>query len=255
MKQYAIIGASNFGKQILEELVLLDCEVILIDKDHELIDVYKNDVTAAYIADVINEDVIRKLIPPDIDAVVVDLGDKTEASILVTKYLQKLGIPNIIVKAETEEHGEILEIVGATFVVFPNREAAKRVTPLLVSDLLFNFLPISGGLVMAETGVPDGLVGTSEVETDLRRKQGINIVAFRRGGTGEYLLISPEYRLSGDDILLIAGREEDITEFAGQNLSERRRGLADLFKQFFTGARIRRDPTDGTETPKSDQES
>ena len=76
MKQYAVIGASTFGKRILEELILLDCEIILIDKDPDVIEYFKNDVTAAYIANVINEEIVTRLIPADIDAVVIDLGDK-----------------------------------------------------------------------------------------------------------------------------------------------------------------------------------
>jgi trk system potassium uptake protein TrkA len=34
-------------------------------------------------------------------------------------------------------------MVRATRVVFPDREAAKKIAPLLVSDSLFSFLPIS----------------------------------------------------------------------------------------------------------------
>ncbi len=233
MKQYAVIGASTFGKRILEELILLDCEIILIDKDPDVVDFYKNDVTAAYISDVINEETVTKLIPSDIDAVVVDLGDKIEASILVTQYLSKLGVSKIIVKAETEQHGEILSIVGADHVVFPNYEAAKRVTPLLVSDILFNYLPISGGLVMAETGVPPELIGKTLLETDVRRTRGINVVAFRRGGEGDYQFFVPEYRLSSEDILLIVGREDDVSVFTGKSLPEKHRGMSDLFRKLF----------------------
>ncbi len=59
MKQFAIIGISTFGKRVLDELVDVDCEIILIDKRSELIDLYKDSVTSAYIADVINEETIN----------------------------------------------------------------------------------------------------------------------------------------------------------------------------------------------------
>ncbi len=237
MKQYAIIGVSSFGRRILEELILLDCEIILIDKDPELIDYFKNEVTAAYIANVINEETVTRLIPPDIDAVVVDLGDKLEASILVTQYLSKLGVTNIIVKAETDQHGEILSIVGANHVIFPNLEAARRVTPLLVSDILFSYLPISGGLIMAETGVPEELAGKTLMETDIRRNRGINVVAFRKGGQGDYQFFVPEYRMQAEDVLLIVGREEDVTSFTGKSSNERTKGITGLFKHFFGSGR------------------
>lgn len=235
MKQYAVIGVSTFGKQVLEELIVLDCEIILVDKDPQVIEYFKNDVTAAYIADVIDKEIVVKIIPADIDAVVIDLGDKIEASILVTQYLSKLGVGKIIVKAETDQHGEILSLVGADHVVFPNFEAAKRVTPILVSSLLFNYLPLSGGLVIAESAIPEELAGHTLLEKDVRKSQGINVVAMRKGGQGEFQLFDTEYRIRKEDILLIVGREEDVLAFSGRIINENRRGVSALFRKLFTG--------------------
>jgi Trk K+ transport system NAD-binding subunit len=41
MKQYAIIGLSNFGKFMLDELSKLDCEILVVDKKRELMSVMK----------------------------------------------------------------------------------------------------------------------------------------------------------------------------------------------------------------------
>lgn len=234
MKQYAVIGASSFGQRILEELILLDCEIVLIDKDPEIIEYFKNEVTAAYIANVINKEIVTKLIPADIDAVVVDLGDKIEASILVTQYLSKIGVPRIIVKAETDQHGEILSLVGAHHVVFPNIEAAKRLTPLLISDLMFNYMTISGGLVFAEIGIPEDLINHTLLEMNIRQ-QGINVVASRRGGDESFHLPDPNYRFQSNDILLVNGREEDVLLFAGDSSPKPHRGVSALFSWFFGG--------------------
>ncbi len=235
MKQFAIIGISTFGKRVLDELVEVDCEIILIDKRSELIDLYKDSVASAYIADVINEETINKLIPVDIDAVVVDLGDNIEASILVTKYLKNKNIKNIVVKAETDQHGEILKIVGADHVVFPYREAAIRVIPMLVSSLLFNYMAIGNGLVMAEIRVPKPFIGQSLIEANIRADKGINVVAIRNEDTGDsFDFFSPEVRLQLGDILLVVGKEQDVTSFAEADLPERRTGFGNFFKSIFT---------------------
>jgi len=233
MKQYAVIGVSSFGKRILSELLQLDCEIILIDKDPELIDYFKNDVAAAYIANVINEEIVFRLIPADIDAAVIDLGDRIEASILVTQYLSKIGIANIIVKAETDQHGEILSIVGASHVVYPDLEAARRVIPMLASDLLFDYLPISKELVIAETGVPQDLIGHTLFETDIWQAKGINVLAFHRSGEKDHQVPKTEYRFQKEDVLLVAGREEDIASFTGKEPDDRRRNISDLLLRFF----------------------
>lgn len=211
MKQFAIIGLSHFGSRVLEELLQYeDVEILLIDRDQQVIEEFKDVVAAAYIADVIKQELIEKLVPASIDAAIVDLGDKTEASILVTNYLKKRGVKRIIAKAETEQHGEILHIVGATDVVYPNREAAKRITLPLISSALSSFFPISEGLVIAEVRLPETFAGQTVVEADLRKKHGINILAVRRHGASQFDFISPAYRFSAGDTVLVVGRETDI---------------------------------------------
>jgi len=233
MKQFAIIGMSTFGQRMLEELSQLDCEILIVDKDRTVIEALKDKVSSAYIADAINEETIKKLIPSTIDAAVIDLGGRTEVSILVTNYLKKMGIPTIIAKAETDEHGEILDIVGATHVVFPAREAAKRITPLLGSSLIFNYMPISNGLVIAEVKVPQKFCGMTLIEAQLRNNYGLNVVAIRKEVDGEYEFFSPEYKLNPNDILLVVGAEENISSFSGQRAISRNAGLSKIFKSFF----------------------
>ena len=74
MKQFAIIGLSKFGQRMLEELADTGCELILIDKDRQRVDQYKDQAAAVYVADALNEDVLEKLVPKGIDAAIVDPG-------------------------------------------------------------------------------------------------------------------------------------------------------------------------------------
>ncbi len=233
-KQFAIIGMSSFGLRMLEELSDLDCEIMVLDKNSDVVEQVKDSVTNAYIADAINEETIRKLIPPTIDAAIIDLGNRTEVSILVTNYLKKLGVATIVAKAETDEHGEILGIVGATHVVFPDREAAKRITPMLGSSLIFNFMPISAGLVIAEVRVPEEFAGMTLIEAHIRKKHELNVVAIRPEESSEYEFFSPDYRLDERDVLLVVGPEEKIFAFSG-DVSPRRKGgaIGTMFRSLF----------------------
>lgn len=232
MKQFAIIGLSRFGQRVLDELSQVECEILIMDKDPEIIEKMKDKATNSYIADVINEDTIKKLVPANIDAAIIDLGEKLEVSVLVTNYLKKMGVKEIVVKAETEEHAEILNIVGASQIIFPNREAARRIVPGLVSSMLFNYLPISNGLVIAEVKVPEKLNGMSLVEADLRRRYGLNVIAIS-DESGEYRFFDPEHKLAESDILLVAGSEEKIAAFSGKRVSARKKGLGRFFRSFF----------------------
>ncbi|RKX72897.1 MAG: TrkA family potassium uptake protein [Spirochaetes bacterium] len=235
MKQFAIVGLSNFGKRMLEELSQIDVEILIVDKSRDRVELYKDKANASYITDVKNEETIKKIIPEDIDAVIIDLDDSIEASILVTNYLKKMGVKNIIVKADTDEHGEILSIVGASKVVFPNREAAKRITPLLVSSLMFNYMPISSGLVMAEIKIPKSFHGKTLIEADLRSAHGINVIAKRKEGSSDYEFFAPNYKMQPDDIFLVVGKDTDIFSFSDAMIPvERRENLMNKLRNFFT---------------------
>jgi trk system potassium uptake protein TrkA len=237
MKQFAIIGLANFGRRVLDELLEAECELLIIDKNEEVINLYKERVMNAFIADVLNEATIRKLIPKTIDAVVIDLGGNIEASVLVTNYLKKMGVHSVIVKAESGEHAEILELVGASRVVFPNKEAAKRITPLLLSSLIFSYLPISEDFIIAEVKVPPKYLGKTLLEINLRKMFGLNVIAFRKEDTQAYTLFTPEHMLQADEVFLIGGREDDIISFAEMPLPEAKKGIKGLFKRFFSRSR------------------
>ncbi len=215
MKQFAIIGLGFLARRVLDELLEYDVEILILDKERDIIEQYQDQVSAAYVADAIREETIERIVPPGIDAAIIDMGKRIEASILVTNYLSKRGVQRVIAAAETDQHGEILQLVGATEVIFPNREAAKRLTLPLVSSTLFNYFPIGGNLAIAEIQPPAEIVNKTLVEAELRRKYGLNVIAVRKEGVGEYQFVAPSYRIDQTDVLLTAGREEDLTKLLG----------------------------------------
>ncbi len=235
MKQFAIIGLGAFGQRMLEELLKSTNEIIIIDRDKDIIDRYKDLAKAAYVTDAINEMALIKIIPSGIDAVIVDLGGKIESSIMATNYLKKMGVEKIIVKAQTDEHGEVLSMVGATQVVYPDREAAKRITPILASSLLFNFMQISENLSLAEVRANEYCVGKSLLDANLRKAFGLNVVAMRKIDKEDFAFISdPSYVFAEDDILLVAGSEENIGRFSGIGEARAQKGRFGVFKSLFS---------------------
>lgn len=233
MKQVAILGVSYFGSAVLDELLEMDVDILVIDKDREVLDRYRDAVSTAIGMDVINQEALEKTLPKEIDVVVIDMGKNIEASILAASYCRKLGIKTIIAKAETEAHGEILGIVGVTKVVFPNKEAAKRIVPQIVSSLVLNYLPVGGNLVIAEVEIPESFIDKTVLELDLRKKYGLNLISVRTA-EDEYRLFTPEYRFQAHDIALVSGTETDVDKFAGLLEKEgSSRGLVNSIKQLF----------------------
>lgn len=233
MKQFAIIGLGSFSQTALEELANYDFEIVIVDKNEEIIDRFKDFAVDSYVADVVNEEIFHKIIHGKIDTAIVDLGDDRETSILATHYLKKLGVQDIVVKAESLAHGEILKVVGATYVIFPEREAAQRLVPLLVSKLLFNYMPISDDLVLAEMSVPDKYAGMTLIQANFRKERGLNVVAIRKGGQHGFDFFEPNYELSSEDVLLVVGKPADVQYFSRVEEVPATRKKTDFFKKLF----------------------
>jgi len=233
MNKFAIIGLGAFGIRMLEELLLFTDEVIIIDKDPNLIKKYENKTVKGYTVNITDEESLRKSIPQRIGTAIVDLGGRIELSLMVTKYLKQLGIKEIVVKAETDQHEHLLLMVGATKVIFPDREAAKRVMPMLASTLLLNFMPISADLALAEVSINEKYVGMTLLEANLRKELGLNVVAVRKCDSESFEFIEPDYRFAADDILLLAGSEDHIFIFSHHKEDLHKKEHVSFFRMLF----------------------
>jgi trk system potassium uptake protein len=235
MVTIAVIGMGSFGCRVVDELEQADADVIILDKDRDIVEKYKGKVRDAYITDAINDETLRRILPEDIDAVIVDLGSQLETSILVTNHLHKMGIKQIVVKAHSNEHGEILKLVGATDVIYPDLDAALHITPILVSPLLFNYIQISEKFALAEVSVRSDLAEKTLAESKLRQKYELNLVAVRNSPAEEYAFVSsPSFILKADMLLLVAGTTDALhayTEHSTANKHARNNGS--LFSHIF----------------------
>ena len=124
-KEFAIIGAGRFGSSMAETLYDLGCEVLIIDKDEELVEMVSSHVTHAIRADVTENGVLEQLGLHNFDVVVVAIGQDMQASVLITMMLKELGVPYIIAKSQSDIHGRILQRIGADKVVYPERDMGQ----------------------------------------------------------------------------------------------------------------------------------
>ncbi|MCQ2590613.1 MAG: TrkA family potassium uptake protein [Treponema sp.] len=214
MLQIAIIGLGTFAKRMIDELSEVGTELILVDRDAVVIDKYKAKAKESYIVDVINVESLSKIIPASIDGAVLDFDDKLEPSILATHYLHQMGIKNIIVETQSDTHGELLKLAGATQIIFPELEAAKRICPQLLSKNLWNYIQLSQDFAIAEVEIKDELVGTSVKDSNFRSKYGLNILACRIAGSDTLTPIKdPDYLFTKDSSIIVAGTNVSLDEF------------------------------------------
>jgi trk system potassium uptake protein TrkA len=209
MGRYAVIGLGKFGATVVRALHELGDEVIAIDRERSRVQEVRDASTQAIEADCTDQDNLRALGIADADAVVVSLGEIMDASILVTLYLKELGVKRIVVKAVSEDHGKILARLGATEIVHPERDTARRVAKLLGVRSIVEYLPLAGDSSLVELETPADFVGKTLSELDIRRRHHVLVVAIKRGES----LVLPtggDHRIQAGDQLVLVGRDTDL---------------------------------------------
>ena len=134
MGQFGVIGVGNFGYYLGRHLYEKGHEVIALDISKVQVQKTKDVVSHAVVADATDREALESLGISHVDAAVVCIGTRMQASILATLHLKELGTKSILAKATSEEHGRILRKVGASEIFFPE----KRKFFLENSDLFAN---------------------------------------------------------------------------------------------------------------------
>ena len=209
MGRYAVIGLGKFGATVVRTLHARGHEVVAIDQDKEKVQDIRDSATQAIEADCTDQDTLRALGIQDADAVVVSLGERMDASILVTLYLRDLGLKEIVVKAISEDHGKVLHLTGATEIVHPERDTARRVARGLGLRSIVEYLPLASDSSLVEVKAPVEFVGRTLAELEIRKRFQVLVVAIKRG---ESLLLATggDERLQPGDVLVLVGRDVDL---------------------------------------------
>ena len=203
-KQYAVIGLGRFGSSVALTLARAGYEVLVIDSDEERAQKLSDEVTHVAVADTTDESALKELGLRNFDVVVVAIGEDIQANVLTTLLLKELGAKHIVAKARNELHGKMLQKIGADRVVYPERDMGKRVAHNLVSTNVLDYIELTPNLSLVEITAPQALVGKSLVQSNLRSKYEINVVAIKRGSR---LLVPPNpmEEIHHGDILLVVG--------------------------------------------------
>lgn len=207
-----VIGLGRFGAALAETLVELGTEVLAVDTDADRVQEYADRLTHVRQADTTSATVLRQLGAAEFPVAVVAIGNDIESSILTTAALVDLGVPSIWAKAIREDHGRILERVGATNVVYPERQMGIR-TAHAVSGRVIDYFELDPGFVLAEVRSPRRLVGKTLAEADIRSRYGVTIVCIKPHGSG-FTYATPDTCLAEGDILVVAGDVPQTEAFA-----------------------------------------
>lgn len=206
-----VIGLGRFGAATAGQLQRLDREVLATDIDMDLVQKWSERVTHAVQADSTKLEALQQIGAADFSIAVVAIGD-VEASVLTVANLVDLGIAQIWAKAVSQSHGKILARIGASHVVYPEREAGERVAHL-VSGRMLDFIEFDDGYAIVKMYPPKVVRGLTLGESGVRSKYGVTIVGVKSPGKG-FTHATPETVVSNHDLIIVSGLASDIERFA-----------------------------------------
>jgi trk system potassium uptake protein len=207
----AVLGLGRFGTSLAMELVRRGTEVLAIDSDARLVQRQSDEITHSAVADTTDPEALRQLGVPDYERAVVGIGD-LEASILTTAVLVDLGIPHIWAKANSRQHGQILERVGANHVVLPEHDMGERVAHL-VTGRMMDYIEFEDDFAMVKTTAPRDILGKPLAQSAVRSRHGITIVGVKKPGE-RFTYATPDTVLEAGDLLIASGPIDDVEAFA-----------------------------------------
>jgi trk system potassium uptake protein len=215
MKRVVVIGLGIFGFNIVKDLYENGFEVVAIDKNKEVIQKIRDFSTKAILADGTDKEVLESIGIQEDDVVIVSFGEDLAASTLITLHLKEMKVKNIIVKAPNEDHKHVLEKVGATEVIIPEREMADKVAKSLISPNVLDYIPLSDEYTICEIVPPSSFMGKSIAELHLRSKYHIEVIAVRET-LPERLTMVPraDFVIKDSDVLVVIGKEADIQKIS-----------------------------------------
>ncbi len=209
---YGIIGLGRFGFALAKELAEAGEEILVLDRNEDHVrEARELTENALVINNAVDKNSLIESGIQGCDVAVVCISEQIDASILITLNLVSLGIPTVIAKASSAEHGVILEKLGAQ-VVYPERDMAIRLAHRLESTGNLDFVQLSERVNISKQIVPEKMLGKTIMEVNLRGKFGLNIVAIEneRGVCEDF---KPDYAFEAGDIIFVVGDTARINRF------------------------------------------
>jgi trk system potassium uptake protein TrkA len=212
----AVIGLGNFGMNVARELYVRGQDVLIVDKREGLVQKGQEFSSKSVVADCTEKEVLANLGLSTVETTIVSLGTNLSGSILATMYLKELGVKNIIVKAINDDHKKILEKVGATQIIFPEREMAIKLAQSITSPNILDYFPLTNSFSIMEIIPPKEFVGKSLRDLDLRQKYQITVIAIKDTMKDVIsMVISPGRPIEATDRLIVLGKREHLKKIKG----------------------------------------
>ena len=197
---YGIVGLGRFGYALAVDLAQSGADIMVIDRDEEKVRELREYTENALVVNTLDKKSLMETGIQNCDVGIVCIGEHMESSILTTLNLVSLGVPQVIAKATSAEHGEILAKLGAE-VVYPERDMALRLANRLETARVLDFIQLSESINISKRMVPEKFIGKTVLELNIRAVEN----------SGEVVdVVGPDYTFRAGDVMIISGSRDDL---------------------------------------------
>ncbi|NLJ89971.1 MAG: TrkA family potassium uptake protein [Clostridiales bacterium] len=209
--EYGIIGLGRFGTALAEALAGAGKELIVIDENENKIKGIRNLIENAFVVKSLDKETLEEVGLQNCDTVIVCIGQAIDVSILTTLNVISMGIPRVISKATSYEQGQVLEKLGAE-VIYPEHDMAIRLANKILSSSILESIELRNDIVVSELMLTKKIAGKSILESNIRNKFRLNIIAIEQNGFAS-VEITPSTILYEHDKIVVVGKKDDISNF------------------------------------------
>lgn len=215
MKRFVVVGLGNFGSSVAETLHSVGHEVVALDVDPGRVDEMSRKVTRAAVGDGTDPRTLKRIGAEDADAAVIGTGHDITASALTTLLMRDFGVEELYVKVVSHDHARLIEKIGVTETIFPERESGIRLGKRISRQTLLNYMELGPGFSVQEMAVPEPWVGKSLRELELPRRHGVSVVAVHDVLLDQiHAVPDPDQLLKDSDTLVVAGLDANLAKAA-----------------------------------------
>jgi trk system potassium uptake protein len=220
---FLVIGLGTLGHQSAVALSERGASVLAVERNRERVDHIAHLVTKAIALDANDEDALATVGAFEADTALVCLGDFFDSTVLVTHMLRRRGVTNVVAQVNSQRQAEAIRAVGATQVVFPERDIARElVDRFLAQPLPFERITIGKDAGIIEVPVGDVAAGKSLRDLELRARYHVNVIGVKspadEEGLEEPISLTPDADepLNATQTLVILGHNHHLQRFHEQ---------------------------------------
>jgi len=217
---FAVLGLSTFGYRTAVSLYEAGAAVIAVDRDEKLVNRISPFVTKAVAADLMDASALQHIGALEVDTVIVGLRSSFDvATLLIHMYKKQTKVKKIVAQVDTSEKADVLKLVGADIVVFPEKDMADWVVRHLAVPNLVEQISLHSDKAIVEVPIPRRFMGKSLIDLQIRAKYNVYVIGIKRADEKKpdkvdvTIAPSPQTKFQEGDAILILGDLEDLNRF------------------------------------------